>query len=461
MKTAAGIALAGGILLSAILGGWLGRATAPQSTAQALAGATSANSDSASKRVLFYRNPMGLPDTSPIPKKDAMGMDYVPVYDGAEPSAPGTVVLSPEKIQKTGVRTALVERRRLTRTVRASATVMVDQRRQYAIAPKFEGWVQTLYANQVGMSVRRGQALMAVYSPELRSAQTEYQIAISAADALSTNDPVSAQAMRRLAEAAVARLRNWDISAAQLAQIRRGIAQRYLTIASPADAVVIEKPIVEGARFMPGETVLALADLSRVWVVANVPSLQSSAVALGQTARFTSRALPGRSFEGEVTFIAPTLDAASRTLAVRVELGNADGVLRPALFGDVELRNDDGAEVLAVPRAAVLDSGLRQIVFVQISEGQFEPRQVQVGSLSGDWIEVISGLSNDERIVVSANFLIDAESNLSSALEGLGAHQGHGAAAPKSAQTRSAGESAPTPAPVVDAHDTHGDNGGK
>lgn len=454
MKTAQGFALAAGILASVGIGWGFGRATAPDSHEVAAAGTASA---SAPKQILYYRNPMGLPDTSPVPKKDSMGMDYVPVYDGVEPQAPGTVVLSPEKIQKSGVRTAQAERRGLARTVRASGTIMVDQSRQYAIAPKFEGWVQTLYANQVGMPVRRGQALMAVYSPELLSAQTEYQIAATAAETLVANDPESARAMQRLAEAAVSRLRNWDIGPAQLAAIRRGSAQRYLTISSPADAVVIEKPIVEGARFMPGETVLTLADLSRVWLVANVSSLESAQMRLGQTARFSSRALPGRSFEGEVTFIAPTMEAESRTLGVRIVLDNADGMLRPALFGDVELVGADVGEVLAVPRTAVLDSGRRQIVFVEISEGRFAPREVQVGVRSGEWIEVTSGLEDGERVVVAANFLIDAESNLSSALDGFGAHQGHGAAVPQSAQSPDERVSAPVPTDIEHDHDEKGD----
>jgi membrane fusion protein, copper/silver efflux system len=453
MKTAQGLFLVGGFLASIVLAGWLGRATAPESRKSAVPDTVAA---STSKRVLFYRNPMGLPDTSPVPKKDSMGMDYVPVYEGGEPEAPGTVVLSPEKIQKSGVRTAQVERRGLTRTVRASGTIMVDQSRQYAIAPKFEGWVQRLYANQVGMPVRRGQALMAVYSPELLSAQTEYQIAATAAETLIANDPESARAMQRLAEAAVSRLRNWDIGPAQLAAIRRGNAQRYLTIASPADAVVVEKPIVEGARFMPGETVLTLADLSRVWLVANVSSLESGQVQLGQAARFSSRALPGRSFEGKVTFLAPTIDAASRTLGVRIVLDNADGVLRPALFGDVELVDADAEEVLAVRRTAVLDSGRRQIVFVETSEGRFTPREVQVGVISGEWIEVTSGLNDGERVVVAANFLIDAESNLSSALDGLSVHQGHGAAAPPPAEAADANTSAAPPAAVEHKHDAKG-----
>lgn len=412
---------AGAAVLIALLAGWLvGRAT--RTDAQQAPATANAQQP---RKILYYRNPMGLPDTSPVPKKDAMGMDYIPVYEGGEkPSAPGTVEMSPQKVQKLGVRTVAVQRKGLSATLRASATVQVDETRQYVIAPKFEGWVEKLYANQTGMTVRRGQPLLSVYSPALVAAQNEYRIAESAARKLEQSDPVSAATMRRLRDAARARLRNWGIGDAQLSHLSHDKGSGNLVLTSPTDGVVIEKPIIQGARFGPGETVLRLADLSTVWLVANVPASGAGAVALGQRATFQSATLPGRTFSGAVTFIQPVIDAQMRSLGVRIELPNPDGVLRPGLFGDVVLAGDAAAKVLTVPRSAVLDTGTRKLVLVQVAEGRFEPRTVVVGERSGSEVEIRQGLADRELVVVSANFLIDAESNLTSALDGMNANPG-------------------------------------
>ena len=423
MKRSYWLAAAAAVLL-ALLAGWFAGRGSRTDVGQA----PSAAGAEQPRKVLYYRNPMGLPDTSPVAKKDAMGMDYIAVYEGGEaPAKAGTVVISPEKVQKLGVRTEQVRLQGLSPSVRASATVQVDETRQYVIAPKFEGWVERLYANQTGMSVRRGQPLLSVYSPELVAAQNEYRIADAAARKLDANDPTSAATMRRLRDASRARLRNWDISDAQLAHIGQNQAGGNLIITSPANAVVVEKPIVQGARFAPGETILRLADLSKVWLIANVPASTAGGVVVGQRAIFQSPTLPGETFTGQVTFVQPVIDPQTRTLAVRVELPNPAGVLRPGLFGDVTLTRDTSAAVLTVPRSAVLDSGTRQLVLVQVAEGRFEPRPVVVGERSGDMVEILEGVREGERVVVSANFLIDAESNLQSALDGMSAQQGDGA----------------------------------
>ena len=421
MKRSYGIAVAIGLLLAVAIGWIAGRASWVEPAAPASGTVTPAT-----PKVLYYRNPMGLPDTSPVPKKDSMGMDYVPVYAGGDvPVAPGTVVVSLEKVQRLGVRTEPVRTRRLAPRINASATIEVDETRQYAIAPKFEGWVEHLYANQTGMSVKRGQALLRVYSPELLTAQEEFRIAESAAQALQAADPESAATMRRLRDAAKSRLRNWNISGSQLAQLDGTKSAGNLLITSPADAVVVEKPIVQGARFAPGETILRLADLSTVWLIADIPASIASNVAVGQQATFQSPTLPGRSFEGRVSFIQPIVAMQTRTLGVRVELPNADGSLRPGLFGDVSITQEQANPVLVVPRSAVLDSGERQIALVELAEGRYEPRNVELGERAGDFVEIRKGLAEGERVVTSANFLIDAESNLQSALDGFSTHKSH------------------------------------
>jgi Cu(I)/Ag(I) efflux system membrane fusion protein len=421
------LSLAMAALLVALAAGWMiGRSGRVDVPAEGKADAPASE-----RKVLYYRNPMGLADTSPVPKKDAMGMDYVPVYAGEETAAAqGTVALSPEKIQTLGVRTEPVQRTTLASQVRASGTVEIDETREYAIAPRFEGWVAKLYANQTGMHVRAGQPLLSVYSPQLAAAQQEYRLADSAARELAKTDPASAASMARLRDAARARLRNWQVSGAQLARPGKDDGNDNFVLTSPANAVVIEKPVVQGARFEAGETILRLADLSTVWVMARVPAAQASAIAVGQPAHFESTTLPGRSFSGEVAFVQPVIDAATRTLDVRVAFPNPDGELRPGLFGTVLLEQPAEAPVLSVPRSAVLDSGTRQLVLVQTGPGRFAPREVTLGRRAGDRIEILAGVQAGEDVVASANFLIDAESNLQSALQGLGAHAGHGETGP-------------------------------
>ena len=436
------------VLVALGAGWWLGRASMPEGT-DAAAPAAGAPVE---RNILYYRNPMGLPDTSPVPKKDAMGMDYLPVFEGGEPAAvPGTVVLSPGKVQKLGVRTETATRDQLAPALRASASVQVDETRQFVIAPKFEGWIETLYANQTGMTVRRGEPLMALYSPELVAAQSEYQIAEAAAQRLAASDPASAATMRQLRDAAQTRLRNWDV---QGVQVSRSGANARMVLTAPADAVVIEKLVVQGDRFEPGQTILRLADLSTVWVVADVSTSRAAALTVGGTALFETPSLPGQRFEGRISFIQPVVSLASRTVGVRIALPNPDGVLRPGLFGDVDLVSAPSEEAVVIPRSAVIDSGTRQLVLVQIAPGRFEPRTVRLGVRAGDRVAVLEGVQAGETVVVSANFLIDAESNLGTAMQGMV----HGADAPAPADAPATTIPAPpaTDAPAADEHAGHG-----
>ncbi|HRQ64239.1 MAG TPA: efflux RND transporter periplasmic adaptor subunit [Xanthomonadaceae bacterium] len=412
------LGLALGFAVGALLGGWAVWRGQPAALEPASVAAPAA------RQVLYYRNPMGLPDTSPVPKKDSMGMDYIPVFVDESPQAPGTVALSPERIQMLGVREAPVDRRRLQRRVRASGSLTMDESRQFAVAPRFEGWVERLYANRTGAFVRRGEALLAVYSPELLSTQSEYRIARDAQRALAASDSESAGGMQSLADAALARLRSWQIDEAQLRQLDEPGGSRLLILRSPADAVIVGKRVVEGQRFMAGETILELADLSQVWLLAEVPAQDAGWIAPDQRAAFTSPALPGQRFEGTVEFIYPTIDATTRTIRVRIPLDNRDGELRPALFGDVWIVAETES-VLAVPQTAVLDSGTRRVALVALGGGRFMPREVETGRSDDTHVEILAGLAEHESVVVSANFLIDAESNLRAALSGFDAHQGH------------------------------------
>ena len=383
------------------------------------------------RKILYYRNPMGLPDTSPTPKKDPMGMDYVPVFEGDVPApADGNVVrIGTEKVQKLGVRTEAATSRRLDRIVRASGRVEVDERRVFAVAPKFEGWVERLFVNATGQPVAKGQPLFEVYSPELVSAQREYAIAAQGIEAVREASPDIQASMRRLSESTLTRLRNWDISEDQLRELAAsGATHRTLVFRSPAAGIVLEKKALQGMRFMPGETLYEVADLSRVWVLADVFEQDIALVRTGSRATLTISAYPERTFEGLITYVYPTLKPETRTIPVRLELANPQLLLKPAMFAQVELRVAGAGPVVTVPTSAVIDSGVRRIVLVDLGEGRFEPREVRTGARSEDRVEVLDGVKEGESVVVAANFLIDAESNLKAAIGGLG-HGTHGAAA--------------------------------
>jgi Cu(I)/Ag(I) efflux system membrane fusion protein len=303
------------------------------------------------------------------------------------------------------------------------ATVQPDERRLYTVAPKFEGWIHKLHVNATGQAVRKGDALMDVYSPELITAQHEYLIGKKGMQhAAAEGSPEGGEAMQRLAESTLRRLRNWDISDADLRALQQeGEVKHYVTLRSLASGVVIEKAAIQGERFMTGEVLYQIADLSRVWMLADVFEQDLALVNPDQSATIRIDAYPGHVFEGKVTFIYPTVNPETRTAKVRIELPNPQGLLKPAMYGRVELASPRGKDkVLAVPESAVLYTGTRQLVLVDLGQGRFEPRAVKLGSHGDDYVEVVDGLTAGEAVVVSANFLIDAESNLKSALDGFG-----------------------------------------
>jgi Cu(I)/Ag(I) efflux system membrane fusion protein len=375
------------------------------------------------KKLLYYRNPMGLPDISPTPKKDPMGMDYIAVYEGAadeEPVLPGQVVISTQKVQKLGVRTEAAQLRSLDRLVRAAGRVEPDERMLYTIAPKFEGYVERLHVNVTGQPVSTGQPLFEAYSPELVSAQREYAIAGQGVTTLKDAGGQAQAGMQQLAQSSLLRLKNWDISEEQIKALSSsGVTQRTLTFRSPVSGIVMDKKAVQGMRFMPGETLYQVADLSRVWVIADVFEQDLAQVKNGAKASIHINAYPDKTFAGTVTYVYPTLKAETRTVPVRVELANPGLLIKPGMFAEVEMQVAANAKAVSVPVSAVIDSGRRQMVLVQIKPGRFEPREVKTGARSDDYIEILSGVKEAEQVVVAANFLIDAESNLKAAVGGF------------------------------------------
>jgi len=423
------------VVVAGTAGGyWFGShgstATTPAATTQGAAAPVAAAAP-AERKILYYRNPMGLPDTSPTPKKDSMGMDYIPVYAGEEEGG-NDLKISTAKIQKLGVRSEAVTLRELARQVRAAGRVDIDERRIHTVAPKFEGYIERLHVNATGQPVAKGQPLFEVYSPDLVSAQREYVVAARGVASLKEAPADAQSAMQALAEASLARLRNWDISEEQIKALAAGgEAKRTLAFRSPVGGVVLEKKAVAGMRFSPGEALYQIADVSAVWVLADVFERDIGLVKVGQKVNVTIDAYPDKVFVGTIAYVYPTLKAETRTVPIRIELANPGGLLKPAMYANVELAVGGHAKVATVPISAVIDSGTRQIVLIEKGAGRFEPRAVKLGARSDDYVEVREGVSEGEMVVVAANFLIDAESNLKAALGGFGA----AAAAPEAAHS--------------------------
>ncbi len=429
MKQGANIAI-GTLVVAALAaagGYWVGNrgASGDHGDASLTAGvAPAADGTKKVRKLLLYRNPMGLPDSSPVPKKDPMGMDYIAVYEGeadVEPTSANQIKISTEKIQKLGVKTEAASLKSLDKVVRAAGRIEADERRVYAISPKFEGYVERLHVSATGQAVGKGQTLFEVYSPELVSAQREYAIAAQGVQSLKDASSDAQSGMKQLADSSLIRLKNWDISDEQIRALEKdGEAKRTLTFRSPVGGIVTEKKALQGMRFMPGEMLYQITDLSSVWVLADVFEQDIALAKSGAKAKVLISAYPDKAFGGKISYVYPTLKAETRTLQVRIELPNPGQLLKPGMFAQVELAVAASSKVVTIPLSAVIDSGTRRIVLVQAREGRFEPREVKLGARSDNYVEVLEGVKDGEQVVVAANFLIDAESNLRAAISGFG-----------------------------------------
>jgi len=368
-----------------------------------------------SRKILYYRNPMGLPDTSPAPKKDSMGMDYIAVYEGEDQDDGNTVKVSLDRIQRSGVRTEPVRLRTLLQPVRAPGVVRIDERMVTVVTLRAEGYIEALHVNTTGQNVKAGEPLFRLYSGPLVQAQLEYALAIKAVRA--THDSNEAA----MIDGAVKKLRSLGLPEARINEIRaNGNVPRTIEWPSPANGAVIEKKVLNGQRVMPGDELYRIADLSTIWVIAEVSEQDIGRVTPGNTASVTFRAFPSNPVEGRVTFIYPELKPETRTARVRIEVPNPDGRLRADMYADVVVHaGTNETPVVAVPDSAIIDSGTRQLVLIAKGEGRFEPRPVKIGRRGDGYAEILDGVKKDDEIVTTATFLIDAESNLKAALKTL------------------------------------------
>jgi Cu(I)/Ag(I) efflux system membrane fusion protein len=364
----------------------------------------------AERKIKYYRNPMGLPDTSPTPKKDAMGMDYIPVFEGDD-SDDGSVKLSPGKIQRTGVQTEPAARRVIQTMIRAPGTIQLDERRISVISMRAESWVQKVADVTTGTRVKKGQPLMEIYSPSVSSASAEY---------IATIDSKTTGGGGLFGRGSRQRLMNLDVPDAVIAEMEKS---RTVPIAiewsAPRDGVVLERNTVEGMRAKPGDVLFRVADTSVVWAMVDVAERDLGALVVGQPVVIKARSFPGREFPAKINVVYPQVNRETRTVRVRIELANPDLALLPDMYVDAEINTGSPEPVLAVPESAVLDNGSRQVVLVDRGQGRFEPRDVKLGHRGGGYVEVREGIGDGEPVVVAANFLIDAESNLKAALKGI------------------------------------------
>lgn len=372
----------------------------------------------APREILFYRNPMNPEITSPVPAQDEMGMDYVPVYandqsgDGTGPA--GTVTIDPVTVQNIGVRTAPARRSALSRAVRSVGRVDFDEERLSRLHPKTEGWIEELYIDKTGERIEKDAILLNIYAPKLVSSQQEYLLALNNLDVLAKSpyDEIRRGA-EQLAASARERLELLDVPEHQIRELEQSrVIKKNLHIHSPFDGVVINIGAREGQYVTPDTELYKIADLSRVWVFAEVYENEVAWIQEGDPVDMKLAAIPGTVFSGRVGYIYPYAEAATRTIRVRLEFDNPDRRLKPDMFADVTIHAQRRVDAITVPSEAVVRSGEREQVFVVRAPGKFEPRDVRLGVSAQGRVQVLSGVAEGEEVVTSSQFLIDSESKL-------------------------------------------------
>jgi RND family efflux transporter MFP subunit len=419
------------------------------------------------RKILLYRDPMNPQITSPVPKKSSDGMDFVPVYDessgkpgerkiayykdpmhpwftsdkpGKAPDCGMDLVpvyegesdtkgikIDPVTVQNIGVKVETAERRKLNKIIRTTGKIDFDETKVYSINTKIMGWVEKLYVDYTGKPVRNGEPLLELYSPELVSTQEEYLQALRYRMQLQQSSIAEARTgADQLVESARRRLLYWDISEAEIQELEtRGTPKKTMTIFSPVDGIVMEKMVFKGMNVMAGMDLYKIADLSTVWIIADIYQYELPWVKIGQQAEVELSYLPGKAFRGTVTYIYPMLSMETRTAKVRVEVRNTSTLdFKPEMYATVKIASPVAVHAVAVPDQAIIRSGERNVVVVALGGGYFDPRDVKLGVMAEGYVQVLEGIKEGEKIVVSSQFLIDSESNLKAAISQMAGHAG-------------------------------------
>lgn len=414
------------------------------------------------RKISYYRDPMNPSITSPTPKKSSDGMDFVPVYEEGKSGSgekkiayykdpmhpwytsdkPGVapdcgmdlvpvyegegdikgIKIDPVTVQNIGVKTETAEKKKLSRTIRTTGMVDYDETKVYTVNTKIMGWVETLYVDYTGKYVSKGQPLMEIYSPELVSTQEEYLQANRYRKKMAGSSSVEAQkGADDLVQSAKRRLQYWDISDKEIKDLEdRGTPKKTMTIYSPVSGIVIDKMVLKGQNIMAGMELYKIADLSTVWIQAEVYQYELPWIKLGESADIELSYLPGKTYKGQITYIYPYLGMESKTVKVRIEVKNTPTIdFKQGMFANVNINSPISVESVAVPDQAIIHTGKRDVVIISIGNGYFEPRDVKLGVTADGYVQILDGIHEGEQIVTSSQFLIDSESNLRAALNAM------------------------------------------
>ena len=370
------------------------------------------NKSSGERKILFWRAPMDPNEIYDAPGRSKMGMDLVPVYED-DASGSGIVTIDPEVQQNMNVKTAKVEVKRLSSKVITNGVLTTNETSEYIVTTRITGWIEKLYVNYMGQQVSKGSKLMDIYSPELVSAQQELLTAISYQNSVGESSLQSIkESGDELVKNSIRKLELLEVSDNEIKRlIETKEVKTYITLYAQKSGTVLEKNIVEGQKVMGGMPLLKIANLSSLWLMADIYEYELSKVKVGSKVSTTFNFLPGQIYEGKVAFIYPTLDSKSRTVKIRIEMNNR-GELKPSMFANITIDGQDLGVKTVVPENAVIHSGMKNIVIISLGDGKFKPQEVELGGYADGYYQVLSGLSEGNTIVTSAQFLIDSESNL-------------------------------------------------
>ncbi|MCH7963519.1 MAG: efflux RND transporter periplasmic adaptor subunit [Bacteroidetes bacterium] len=372
---------------------------------------------SGERKILYWRAPMNPNEVYDKPGKSRMGMDLVPIYED-EGSETGVVTIDGTTQQNMNLKTVAIKVRKLNAQVITNGILEIDERNEFVITTKVGGWVEKLYVNYTGQEVKKGEKLIDIYSPELVAAQQEYITALSyAASVMNSSDENIAASGKELTNNSIRKLELLDISSLEIERLRKTKEiNKYVTLYAPFDGTVIHKQVTEGEKINSGSPLLRIADLRNLWLMADVYEYELSKIKVGSAADIRFNFLPGKIFKGKVSFIYPTLDSKTRTVKVRIDMPNYNNELKPSMFATIKIKGEDLGNYPVVPEDAIIRSGQNNIIILALGEGKFRPVDVKLGNYADGYYQVLDGLTDGNKIVTSAQFLIDSESNLRAAL---------------------------------------------
>ena len=375
------------------------------------------NKSSGERKILFYRNPMNPNITSPTPMKDQMGMDYVPIYED-EAGSEGIVSIDPTVQQNMNIKTAVVEKKSISSILTTNGILQTDETREYIVTTKVDGWIEKLYVNYTGQFVQAGSKLMVIYSPMLVSAQQEFITALSYQSSTASSSLKEIQkSSNELVINSIRKLQLLNVSDTEIERLKNTKeVKTTITLYAQNSGTVLEKNILDGQKIMAGEPLLKISNLSNLWIIAEIYEQEVQKVKIWSAAQIKFNYLPGKNYQGRVSFIYPVIDEKSRTVKVRIDVPNSNGELKPSMFANVEIVGPQFTVTPVITENAVIRSGKMDIVIVSLGDGKFKPQMVDLGIYSDGFYQVLDGLSEGDNIVSSAQFLIDSESNLKAAI---------------------------------------------